>query len=82
MKTARRIFLGFFEILLSKFLKDSRIRRGCLEDCTNNKDILRFQFDDLSRNVRGFNEDITNFEVLNYRSFFEDPRIHPRFSED
>jgi hypothetical protein len=32
--------------------------------------------------VRGFNEDITNFEVLNYRSFFEDPRIHPRFSED
>ena len=48
--------LGFFEILLSKFLKDSRIRRGCLEDCTNNKDILRFQFDDLSRNFRGFED--------------------------
>jgi hypothetical protein len=56
MKTARRIFLGFFEILLSNFLKNSRIRRGCLEDCTNNEDILRFQFDDLSRNCRGFED--------------------------
>ena len=52
----------FFEILLSKFLKDSRIRQDV------SKLHKQQGYFEVSSRVRGF-EDITNFEVLNYRSF-------------
>jgi hypothetical protein len=64
-----------------EFEDSSRMSRGLHKQRGYFEVSIWWFIEKLSR-VRGFNKDITNFEVLNYRSFFEDSGIHRGFSEN